>query len=108
MGKAANSIVSFIDSIPDEKLVGFSKPNPSYNVWKDADFRLDVQNMTSDKPQMFNLQIQVNSGTGITTLKKLAKKSKFNGTTVSKALVPVDGSWDAAAVRRALHAGRVT
>lgn len=45
MGKATDAIKAFIQEIPDDKLVGFSDPNPTYTVYNDKDFRLDVQNV---------------------------------------------------------------
>ncbi|KAJ9148452.1 hypothetical protein NKR23_g4933 [Pleurostoma richardsiae] len=107
MGKASNAIIKFIIEIPDEKLVNISEPNPAYTLWKTLDFRLDVQNRTSGDPTFYNIQVQVNKGTSISTLKKMDQKSKKNGTSVAKALVPTDGSWDAAAVREALLKGRI-
>ncbi len=61
--------------------------------------------MTSDEPRMYNIQVQINKKTTISTLQRMNKKSKNSGTTVAKALVPIDGSWDAAAVRQALLDG---
>ena len=63
--------------------------------------------MTSDDPRMYNIQVQINRNTTISTLKKMNKKSKNRGTTVAKALVPIDGSWDATAVKDALKKGRL-
>lgn len=60
---------------------------------------------TSGDPPFFNIQVQVNAGTTISTLKKQVRRNKNSGTTVSKALVPTDDSWDAAAVRQALLDG---
>ncbi|KAI4595646.1 hypothetical protein KJ359_006635 [Pestalotiopsis sp. 9143b] len=105
MGKATDAIKAFIQDIPDEKLVGFSDPNPTYTVYNDKDFRLDVQNMVAGKPPQFNIQVQINAGTSISTLKKMSKKSKNRGTTVAKALIPSDGSFTAADVRNALLEG---
>jgi hypothetical protein len=60
--------------------------------------------MTSDDPRMYNIQVQVNRETKISSLKN-QKRSKYNGTTLAKALVPIDGSWDVAMVRQALLDG---
>lgn len=49
MGKASAAIIDFIKSIPDEKLTGFSDPNPSYTVYDTTDFRLDVQNVSESQ-----------------------------------------------------------
>jgi hypothetical protein len=53
------------------------------------------------------LQVQVNRQSTISTFKKMKKKTANTGTTVAKALIPVDGSWSAARVRAALLAGRL-
>jgi hypothetical protein len=46
MGKARSAkpaaLKDFIEEIPEEKLQGFSDPNPAYTVYKTIDFRLDV------------------------------------------------------------------
>ncbi|KAK4246189.1 hypothetical protein C7999DRAFT_33404 [Corynascus novoguineensis] len=107
MGKASAAIRAFIESIPDEKLTGFADPDPSYTIYSNTDFRLDLQNKTSTKPPNYNLQVQVNRQSTISTLKRMKKKTGNTGTTVAKALVPTDGSWNAAAVRAALLAGRM-
>jgi len=63
--------------------------------------------MTSGDPQYYNIQVQINKGTRISTLKKMTQKSKNRGTSVAKALVPIDGSWDAEMVRQELLKGRI-
>ncbi|KAK3896602.1 hypothetical protein C8A05DRAFT_20457, partial [Staphylotrichum tortipilum] len=55
----------------------------------------------------YNLQVQVNKQSGLSTFKRMKTKNKNAGTTVAKALVPTDGSWDAKAVRAALLKGRL-
>ncbi|KAK9481865.1 hypothetical protein V1527DRAFT_455585 [Lipomyces starkeyi] len=107
MGKASDAIIGFIESIPDGKLRGFSDPNPAYTVYQTLDLRLDVQNMASGDPPMYNIQVQINRETSISTLKRMNQKSKKSGTSVAKALVPADGLWDAASVRQALLNGRM-
>jgi len=52
--------------------------------------------MTSDKPPKYNLQVQINRETTISSLKKSAPQS------VTIALVPSDGSWTAKEIRNAL------
>ncbi|KAK4035259.1 hypothetical protein C8A01DRAFT_38279 [Parachaetomium inaequale] len=65
-----------------------------------------MQNVeTSTNPPKYNLQVQINRQSTISTLKAMKKKSGNTGTTVAKALVPVDGPWSAARVRAALLAG---
>ncbi|KAI0315671.1 hypothetical protein OF83DRAFT_1265903, partial [Amylostereum chailletii] len=66
MGRASKALEAFINSIPDAKLTGLS--TGAATLYKDTDFRLDMQGMTSDKPQKFNLQVQINNGTSISTL----------------------------------------
>ncbi|KAK9364366.1 hypothetical protein V1509DRAFT_91962 [Lipomyces kononenkoae] len=107
MGKASDAIIEFIEGIPDGKLRGFSDPHPAYTVYQTLHFRLDVQNMTTADPPMYDIQVQINRETSISTLKRMNEKSKKSGTSVAKALVPADGSWDAASVRQALLHGRM-
>jgi hypothetical protein len=45
MGKATAAIGAFIKSIPDGKLTGFSDPKPTYTIYNNTDFRLDLQNV---------------------------------------------------------------
>ncbi|EME38205.1 hypothetical protein DOTSEDRAFT_114070, partial [Dothistroma septosporum NZE10] len=61
MGKAKKSLEAFINGIPDSKLTGL--PTTIQTLYKDTDFRLDMQG------------VQVNKGTGISTLKKTAPKT---------------------------------
>jgi hypothetical protein len=56
---------------------------------------------------MHNIQVQINKGTTISTLKKLNQKSSRNETSVAKALVPTDDTWTAADVRKSLLEGRI-
>ncbi|KAK9319194.1 hypothetical protein V1517DRAFT_341959 [Lipomyces orientalis] len=107
MGRASDALIDFIEGVPDGKLRGFSDPNPAYTVYQTLDFRLDVQNMTPGDPPMYNIQVQINRETSISTLKRMNQKSKKSGTTVARALVPADGSWDAISVRQALINGRM-
>ncbi|VDB91477.1 unnamed protein product [Peniophora sp. CBMAI 1063] len=78
MGRASKALDEFIESIPDSKL----KPTSTNagTLYKDKDFRLDMQGMTSDKPQKYNLQVQINKETKITSLKNL----QGSGTTVAE------------------------
>lgn len=70
--------------------------------------------ITHDDPPYANLQIQVNKGTGIPSLKRLAsRKGKDNGksdeddggTSLVTVLIPDDGTYTADMVRQALVAG---
>ena len=45
MGKAIAAVRAFIESIPDAKLTGFTDPNPTYTIYSNTDFRLDLQNV---------------------------------------------------------------
>lgn len=79
MGKARKAFEEFVAGIPDDKLSGLS--NQSQTIYKDEIFRLDMQGMTSF-PHSFNLQVQINRQTKVTSLKKAAPS------TVSIVLVP--------------------
>ncbi|KAK7935553.1 hypothetical protein PG985_001048 [Apiospora marii] len=61
-------LINFIDDIPDEKLQGL-RLTPG-NIWEDDNFRLNMQGLTAAKEH--NLQIQINNGISITTLKPYA------------------------------------
>ena len=60
MGKSRSAkpaLKDFIEEIPEEKLQGFSDPNPAYTVYKTIDFRLDVQNVRKRSLQSLPLLI---------------------------------------------------
>ncbi|KAI1425279.1 hypothetical protein F5Y12DRAFT_714322 [Xylaria sp. FL1777] len=83
MGKASKQLKIFIANIPDDKLKSF--PSVAGTIYKDQNFRLDMQGLTTGKPQSYNLQIQVNKETSISTLKKVAPT-----TVAGPVLVPKD------------------
>ncbi|KAG2230794.1 hypothetical protein BDF21DRAFT_450265 [Thamnidium elegans] len=56
----------FLDEIPLDSLTNF--PEDTQTIWKNIDLRLDMQGMSNDG--YHNLQIQVNSETGNTSLRK--------------------------------------
>ncbi|KAJ5918287.1 hypothetical protein N7454_010662 [Penicillium verhagenii] len=64
---------------------------------KKWNFRLDRQCLTSATPPMHNLQVQGNSG-----IKKPKSAQAVAGKTVSAILVPIDGTWTGAEIRKAL------
>ncbi|PUU82922.1 hypothetical protein B9Z19DRAFT_966241 [Tuber borchii] len=69
MVNAKKSLQNFInDGIPASKLTGF--PESAGTIYSDQNFRLDMQGKTTDGK--YNLQIQINRGTKLTTLKKAA------------------------------------
>ncbi|KAI0346108.1 hypothetical protein BDW22DRAFT_1425635 [Trametopsis cervina] len=70
MGKADKALVAFINAIPDDKLTAI--PTNTGTLYRDTDFRLDMQGMTTGNPQRHNLQVQINKQTTISTLKKHA------------------------------------
>jgi hypothetical protein len=45
MGKASYAIKAFIESIPDDKLIGLKDPDPTYSIYNTTNFRLDNQNV---------------------------------------------------------------
>ncbi|CDM35464.1 hypothetical protein DTO013E5_8051 [Penicillium roqueforti] len=97
--KTAQELVDFINSIPDSKMLGFT--HGEHELFKDVNFRLDMQGLTSGRPQYYNLHVQINKGTTITSLKRETGKS------VAKALVPMDGSWSAQKIRGKLIADKL-
>ncbi|RPA96360.1 hypothetical protein L873DRAFT_1773052 [Choiromyces venosus 120613-1] len=70
MGAAKKALIAFIEDIPDAKLAGF--PMSRGLIWYNNCFRLDMQGLTSGVPKKYNLQIQANRGSGVTTVEKLA------------------------------------
>jgi hypothetical protein len=63
-------LLAFIDNLPDDKLQGFARNAEPGTMHKDANFRLDLQGMTSTHD--WNLQIQVNYECNITSLRSIA------------------------------------
>jgi len=59
MGGNEKKVEDFLDKVPDDKLTGLSQTVKC--LYKNEEFRLDMQGMTSDDPQQHNLQVQVNN-----------------------------------------------
>jgi hypothetical protein len=95
--KARKSLTSFIKEIRDEKLVALPEKGGHRTLVMSRNFRLDRQCVTSVDPRHQNLQIQVNSQSRIRQLRGLIGKS------VTKALVPIDGSWSPQRIREELR-----
>lgn len=90
MGEAKDALTDFINAIPASKLTDIPKTTTT-GVFKTKHFRMDIQGPTTSKKgqgKRYNLQIQVNRETAITTLKKLAPK------TVPMSQPPMDGDKD--------------
>ncbi|KAF6800997.1 hypothetical protein CSOJ01_12093 [Colletotrichum sojae] len=84
MGRGRNrgrALKSFIDEIPEAKLENF--PGSQQTLYRDENFRLDMQGMTSNDE--WNLQIQVNYKPKITSLNELAPDTVAGPVLVSKA-----------------------
>ncbi|KAM0124279.1 hypothetical protein ACHAP3_010486 [Botrytis cinerea] len=90
MGKNTKRAEDFIDEIPDSKLTDF--PTFGGTIYKNTDFRLDMQSMATGDPKKHNLQVQVSKET------KLAPK------TVASLLVLQDDPPSAEAIKKALKA----
>ncbi|KAF8800115.1 hypothetical protein BYT27DRAFT_7200626 [Phlegmacium glaucopus] len=71
MGKAKKYLDEFIAEIPADKLTGF--PTSAGTIYKNENYRLDMQGMNKDKTH--NLQIQANNGATTPSVKKLAPKT---------------------------------
>ncbi|KAH7305447.1 hypothetical protein B0I35DRAFT_443806 [Stachybotrys elegans] len=80
----------FIDEIPDSKLQGL--PNSQTTLYRDQNFRLDMQGMTSSG--QWNLQIQVNNRPKASSLREYAPD-----TVSGPVLVSPDSPMDAEAIR---------
>ncbi|KAK8065935.1 hypothetical protein PG997_012682 [Apiospora hydei] len=90
-------INKFIDDIPDEKLRGF-RSAPGL-VWRDANFRLNMQGLTAAGEH--NLQIQINNATSVTTLKTLAPNTIAGPVFVAQSSVPTSAMEGSAAKSKA-------
>ncbi|KAM5540050.1 hypothetical protein V8D89_006190 [Ganoderma adspersum] len=73
--KASTALTDFITGIHDDKLKDIGESQ--HTIVKDTDFRLDMQGMTTAQPNKkppvpskYNLQVQINRQTKISTLKK--------------------------------------
>ncbi|KAG0636811.1 hypothetical protein HOY80DRAFT_1053444 [Tuber brumale] len=71
MGKASKALRDFIKDIPDSKLEGF--PESITKLYADQNFCLDMQGKTTTGK--YNLQIQVNRETKISTLQPFDSKT---------------------------------
>ncbi|KAF7297639.1 hypothetical protein MKEN_01387000 [Mycena kentingensis (nom. inval.)] len=100
MVSARKALENFINGIDAEKLANLGKTG---TIASDDNFRLDMQNITSNNE--YNLQVQVNKNPKLTSLKRSGNKSKKAGTTVAgPTLVPVGAPWGAAQIKAALVA----
>ncbi|KAI9695720.1 MAG: hypothetical protein M1836_006086 [Candelina mexicana] len=87
----------FIDNLGD-KILGFQGMTQINRVAKDRNFRFDMQGLTTKDTcgkQYYNLQIQVQNESSITTLRKLAPK------TAGRVLVNVEAEVTAPQVAQA-------
>ncbi|KAG4435591.1 hypothetical protein IFR05_008937 [Cadophora sp. M221] len=96
MGKNTKKVAAFIESIPNAKLEGLTRLGGT--IFKDTDFRLDMQGMTTGRPRMHNLQVQINRETTITSLKKAAPQ------TVASLLVEEENPGTPAEIKQGLIA----
>ncbi|KAK8012489.1 hypothetical protein PG991_009864 [Apiospora marii] len=86
-------LINFIDNIPDEKLQGF-KLTPG-TLWKDNDFRLNMQGLTTAGE--YNLQIQINAKISVTTLKPFAPNTAAGPVLVPQSVVSTSDTQSSAA-----------
>jgi hypothetical protein len=98
MGNSKKEVITWIEDIPDTKIMGALPDGKS--VHKTHDYRLDNQRTYKgrDRRYYYNLQVQINKACRHTTGKKLAPG------TVAVCQVPADGSWSAARIRQQLLA----
>ncbi|WEW56992.1 hypothetical protein PRK78_002451 [Emydomyces testavorans] len=94
MSKAKKAGRQFIEAIPDHKLKDI--PDSTTLLCKNRNFRLDMQGVTTKDPKKWNIQVQINNQTTITTLKR------EKGKTVSIVLVPIDKTWSPKRIREEL------
>ncbi|KAF2864365.1 hypothetical protein K470DRAFT_267223 [Piedraia hortae CBS 480.64] len=95
--RAGKALREFIDNFPDDKLTYLPEQG---TVFKNQDYRLDVQGL-ADEGKSYNVQVQINSGTKISTISRIVK-SKKSATTVAMVLVPKDGSMEPDEIRKKL------
>ncbi|KAF2797036.1 hypothetical protein K505DRAFT_192265, partial [Melanomma pulvis-pyrius CBS 109.77] len=71
MGIAKDTLIEFIDSIPEHDLTTF--PPVGGTIYSDKDYRLD--NQGKGQPETYNLQIQANKQSTTTSIRRLAPKT---------------------------------
>ncbi|KAF2640187.1 hypothetical protein P280DRAFT_526417 [Massarina eburnea CBS 473.64] len=71
--KNKRAAYDFIDSIKDDVLRGF--PSTEMTIAADVNYRLDMQGITTKEPRCYNLQLQVNRGANLSTLRGLVSES---------------------------------
>ncbi|KAJ4129734.1 hypothetical protein NW754_004018 [Fusarium falciforme] len=98
MGKGGKALKNFIESIPDDKINGFT--DGEHALYSNTHYRLDNRGLASGDPKIHNLQVRVNRETTISTLKREA------GKTVATALVPKAGDWTPDMIRDELLSNR--
>jgi hypothetical protein len=87
----------WIDDIPDSKLEGGIG---SGSIYKDANFRLDMQGLTTAKdgePQKLNIQMQANKHAPVSSIRKLAPG------TVAEVRITVMAPYTAADIKSKPH-----
>jgi hypothetical protein len=97
MGKLGKTLLAFIENVPDSRLEG-GFTCVTKTIWRDADYRLDMQAITTDEPRCWNLQVQINKGGRFTSGKIAGRK----GASVAMAQVPIQDPFSAATIRRKL------
>lgn len=90
-------LLAFIEDIPDSKLEG-GFPSRTRCIWSDANFRLDMQTLTTHPPRCWNLQVQVNRGITI----RSSKKAGHKGASAAMVLVPIEAPYSADEIREKL------
>ncbi|KAK4933812.1 hypothetical protein LTR66_015885 [Elasticomyces elasticus] len=82
--KAKKAFQQFVQNIPAGKFQDIkTDPGTIYNT---RAFRFDMQKMTSDKPGMHNLQIQVNFKCGIPSLAAIEARNEWEPEQIREAI----------------------
>ncbi|KAI1362455.1 hypothetical protein F5Y08DRAFT_341677 [Xylaria arbuscula] len=101
MGKAKDNLLDFIMNIPDDRLMYPARGCPK-TLWSNVNYRLDFQGITSGDNPRYNLQIQVNNGAVITSIKDLPP-----GTVAGPVFLPVGEVGDPAKMRAEFIATKI-
>ncbi|KAF1365028.1 hypothetical protein EJ07DRAFT_172034 [Lizonia empirigonia] len=107
MGKKFRKLaLAFVDSIPNHKLVGGFPTKPSTLIHKGENFRLDMQSLTTERPQHWNIQVQCNKDADDRIVCKAAKASKNHngGASICAVQVPTENPWAPDVIKRELKA----
>ncbi|KAH6615306.1 hypothetical protein C7974DRAFT_417485 [Boeremia exigua] len=95
----------FIDAIPEDKLLGGFGDDKKC-IHEDGNFRLQLRTLTTGHPQYWNIQVQCDKYSTITSVKLVAEKCDQNVHPMACVKVPVENIWSPARIKEELQADR--